>query len=132
MENILEVQKKAFLKEGPPSLEKRTDLLKRCVALIETHQDKIIKALNQDFQNRSVDEIKISEIDQTIRNILFTMKKLNKWMQPQRRFSSLGTDLLGAKSFFATITIRNRGYNCSLEFSCGFNFLSTCINFRCR
>ena len=98
MENILEVQKKAFLKEGPPSLEKRTDLLKRCVALIETHQDKIIKALNQDFQNRSVDEIKISEIDQTIRNILFTIKKLNKWMQPQRRFSSLGTDLLGAKS----------------------------------
>ena len=55
MENILEIQKKAFLKEGPPSLEKRTDLLKRCVALIETHQDKIIKALNQDFQNRSVD-----------------------------------------------------------------------------
>ena len=98
MENILEVQKKAFLKEGPPSLEKRTDLLKRCVALIETHQEKIIKALNQDFQNRSVDEIKISEIDQTIRNILFTIKKLNKWMQPQRRFSSLGTDLLGAKS----------------------------------
>ena len=45
MENILEIQKKAFLKEGPPSLEKRTDLLKRCVALIETHQEKIIKAI---------------------------------------------------------------------------------------
>ena len=74
MENILEIQKKAFLKEGPPSLEQRTDLLKRCVALIETYQDKIIDALNQDFQNRSVDEIKISEIDQTIRNILFTIK----------------------------------------------------------
>ena len=44
MENILEIQKKAFLKEGPPSLEQRTDLLKRCVALIETHQEKIIKA----------------------------------------------------------------------------------------
>ena len=26
MENILEVQKKAFLKEGPPSLEKRIEL----------------------------------------------------------------------------------------------------------
>ena len=99
MENILKIQKKAFLKEGPPSLEKRTDRLRRCIALIETHQDKIIKALNHDFQNRSVDEIKISEIDQTIRNILFTIRKLNKWTQPQRRFSSLGTDLLGAKSF---------------------------------
>ena len=42
MENILEIQKKAFLKEGPPSSEKRTDRLRRCVALIETHQDKII------------------------------------------------------------------------------------------
>ena len=98
MEKVLEIQKKAFLKEGPPSLEMRKDLLRRCATLIETHEKKIIKALNHDFQNRSVEEIKISEIDQTIRNILFTIRKLNKWMKPQRRLSSLGTDLLGAKS----------------------------------
>ena len=122
MEKILEVQKKAFLKEGPPSLEKRTDLLKRCVALIETHQDKIIKALNQDFQNRSVDEIKISEIDQTIRNILFTMKKLNKWMQPQRRFSSLGTDLLGAKSFLQPSPLGTVGIIAPWNFPVGLIF----------
>ena len=97
MEDILEIQKKAFLEEGPPSLTKRIDLLKRSIALIETNEEKIIEALNHDFKNRSVDEIKISEIDQTIRNLLFTIRKLNKWMQPQRRFSSLGTDLLGAK-----------------------------------
>ena len=122
MENILEVQKKAFLKEGPPSLEKRTDLLKRCVALIETHEEKIIKALNQDFQNRSVDEIKISEIDQTIRNILFTMKKLNKWMQPQRRFSSLGTDLLGAKSFLQPSPLGTVGIIAPWNFPVGLIF----------
>ena len=98
MEKVLEIQKKAFLKEGPPSLEMRKDLLRRCATLIETHEEKIIKALNHDFQNRSVEEIKISEIDQTIRNILFTIRNLNKWMKPQRRLSSLGTDLLGAKS----------------------------------
>ena len=122
MENILEVQKKAFLKEGPPSLEKRTDLLKRCVALIETHQEKIVKALNQDFQNRSVDEIKISEIDQTIRNILFTIKKLNKWMQPQRRFSSLGTDLLGAKSFLQPSPLGTVGIIAPWNFPVGLIF----------
>ncbi len=122
MENILEVQKKAFLKEGPPSIEKRTDLLKRCVALIETHQDKIIKALNQDFQNRSVDEIKISEIDQTVRNILFTIKKLNKWMQPQRRFSSLGTDLLGAKSFLQPSPLGTVGIIAPWNFPVGLIF----------
>ena len=122
MQNILEVQKKAFLKEGPPSLGKRTDLLKRCVALIETHQDKIIKALNQDFQNRSVDEIKISEIDQTVRNILFTIKKLNKWMQPQRRFSSLGTDLLGAKSFLQPSPLGTVGIIAPWNFPLGLIF----------
>ena len=122
MQNILEVQKKAFLKEGPPSLEKRTDLLKRCVALIETHQDKIIKALNQDFQNRSVDEIKISEIDQTVRNILFTIKKLNKWMQPQRRFSSLGTDILGAKSFLQPSPLGTVGIIAPWNFPVGLIF----------
>ena len=42
MEDILEIQKKAFLNEGPPSLTKRIDLLKRCIALIETHEEKII------------------------------------------------------------------------------------------
>ena len=122
MENILEIQKKAFLKEGPPSLEKRTDLLKRCVALIETYQDKIIEALNQDFQNRSVDEIKISEIDQTIRNILFTIKKLNKWMQPQRRFSSLGTDLIGAKSFLQPSPLGTVGLIAPWNFPVGLIF----------
>ena len=98
MERILEIQKKAFLKEGPPSLTTRKDLLRRCAALIETHENKIIRALNHDFQNRSIEEIKISEIDQTIRNILFTIRKLKKWMRPQRRLSSLGSDILGAKS----------------------------------
>ena len=122
MENILEIQKKAFLKEGPPSLEQRTDLLKRCIALIETHQEKIIKALNQDFQNRSVDEIKISEIDQTIRNIHFTIKKLNKWMQPQRRFSSLGTDLLGAKSFLQPSPLGTVGIIAPWNFPVGLIF----------
>ena len=122
MKNILEVQKIAFLKEGPPSLERRTDLLKRCVAIIETHQEKIIKALNQDFQNRSVDEIKISEIDQTVRNILFTIKKLNKWMQPQRRFSSLGTDLLGAKSFLQPSPLGTVGIIAPWNFPVGLIF----------
>ncbi len=77
MEKVLEIQKKAFLEEGPPSLEKRKDLLRRCAALIETHEKKIIKALNHDFQNRSIEEIKISEIDQTIMIAIYVTSILN-------------------------------------------------------
>ena len=122
MEKVLEIQKKAFLKEGPPSLEVRKDLLKRCIALIETHEEKIIKALNHDFQNRSKEEIKISEIDQTIRNILFTISMLNKWMQPQRRLSSLGTDLLGAKSFLKPTPLGTVGLITPWNFPVGLVF----------
>ncbi|MFL2801196.1 MAG: aldehyde dehydrogenase family protein [Paracoccaceae bacterium] len=122
MEKVLEIQKKAFLKEGPPSLKMRTDLLRRCAALIESHEQKIIKALNHDFQNRSIEEIKISEIDQTIRNILFTIKKLNKWMQPQRRLSSLGTDLLGAKSILKPTPLGTVGLISPWNFPVGLVF----------
>jgi len=122
MEKILEIQKKAFLKEGPPSLEMRKDLLRRCATLIETYEEKIIKALNHDFQNRSVEEIKISEIDQTIRNILFTIRKLNKWMKPQRRLSSLGTDLLGAKSFLKPTPLGTVGLITPWNFPVGLVF----------
>ena len=122
MEKVLEIQKKAFLKEGPPSLEMRKDLLRRCATLIETYEEKIIKALNHDFQNRSVEEIKISEIDQTIRNILFTIRKLNKWMKPQRRLSSLGTDLLGAKSFLKPTPLGTVGLITPWNFPVGLVF----------
>ena len=122
MEKVLEIQKKAFLEEGPPSLEKRKDLLRRCAALIETHEQKIIKALNHDFQNRSIEEIKISEIDQTIRNILFTIRKLKKWVQPQRRLSSLGTDLLGAKSYLKPTPLGTVGLIAPWNFPVGLVF----------
>jgi len=98
MEKILEIQKKAFRENGPPTYQSRIDKLRRCIALIESYQTKIIEALNQDFQNRSKFEIRISEIDQTIRNLLFTTKNLKNWMRPKKRMSSLGTSLLGAKS----------------------------------
>ena len=52
MEKVLEIQKKAFLKEGPPSLEIRKDLLKRCVALIETHDEKIIPTFKRIYHIR--------------------------------------------------------------------------------
>ena len=39
MKDILDLQKRNFIENGHPSLEHRLDRLKRCVALIETHDD---------------------------------------------------------------------------------------------
>ena len=46
MKDILDLQKRNFIENGHPSLEQRLDRLKRCVALIETHDDQIIESLN--------------------------------------------------------------------------------------
>ena len=98
MKEILEIQKKAFIQDGEPTFNQRKDRLERCIALIETHDEKIINALNEDFKNRSKGEILTSEISQSVRNLNFTIKRLKKWMRPQSRPSSFMANMLGSKS----------------------------------
>ena len=88
MLDTLNLQKKAFIENGQPSYNQRVDSLKRCIALLETHDDQIVQALNEDYKNRSESEIMTSEIIQSIRNLNFTIKNLKSWMKPSRRASS--------------------------------------------
>ena len=74
MKDILDLQKRNFIENGHPSLEQRLDRLKRCVALIETHDDQIIESLNADYKMRSKYEIITSEISQTLRTLNFSIK----------------------------------------------------------
>ena len=122
MREILEIQKQAFIKNGPPTYKERIDSLRRCIALIEAHEALLIETLNQDFSHRSKDEIKISEIDQTIRNLLFTIKNLKKWMKPKRRSPSLGTGLLGAKSIMNPTPLGTVGIIAPWNFPVGMVF----------
>ena len=98
MRETLDLQKKAFITNGQPSYNQRVDSLKRCIALLETHDEKIVEALNEDYKNRSETEIMTSEIVQSVRNLNFTIKNLKKWMKPSRRASSFMADMLGSKA----------------------------------
>ena len=122
MRETLELQKKAFIKDGPPTYNQRADSLKRCIALIETHDDQIIEALNQDYKNRSHHEIRTSEIDQSIRNFAFTLKNLKKWMKPSKRSSSFGTDLMGAKTIMKPMPLGSVGVIAPWNFPVGMVF----------
>lgn len=122
MKETLELQKKAFIRHGPPTYNQRVDSLKRCIALIETHDDKIIEALNQDYKNRSHQEIRTSEIDQSIRNFNFTLKNLKKWMKPSKRSSSFGTDLMGAKTIMKPMPLGSVGVIAPWNFPIGMVF----------
>ena len=47
MRHILEIQKKAFIENGQPTYNQRLDSLKRCIALLETHDEQIVETLNE-------------------------------------------------------------------------------------
>ena len=122
MKEILEIQKKAFIQDGEPTFNQRKDRLERCIALIETHDEKIINALNEDFKNRSKGEILTSEISQSVRNLNFTIKRLKKWMRPQSRPSSFMANMLGSKSILKPSPLGTVGVIAPWNFPVGMIF----------
>ena len=125
MRETLELQKKAFIENGQPTYNQRVDSLKRCIALLETHDVQIVEALNEDYKNRSETEIMTSEVIQSIRNLNFTIKNLKKWMKPSRRPSSFMADLLGSKALMQPSPLGTVGIIAPWNFPIGMVFYPT-------
>ena len=125
MKDILDLQKQNFIENGHPSLEQRLDRLKRCVALIETHDDQIIESLNADYKMRSKYEIITSEISQTLRTLNFSIKNTKKWMKAIKRPSEYGAGFLGAKSYMIPSPLGSVGVIAPWNFPVGMVFYPT-------
>ena len=122
MRHILEIQKKAFIENGQPTYNQRLDSLKRCIALLETHDEQIVETLNEDFKNRSHHEIMTSEVVQSIRNLNFTIKNLKKWMKPMRRTPSFMAGMLGSKAYVEPSPLGSVGIIAPWNFPVGMVF----------
>ena len=122
MKHILEIQKKAFIENGQPTYNQRLDSLKRCIALLETHDEQIVETLNEDFKNRSHQEIMTSEVVQSIRNLNFTIKNLKKWMKPMRRTPSFMAGMLGSKAYVEPSPLGSVGIIAPWNFPVGMVF----------
>ena len=122
MRHILEIQKKAFIENGQPTYNQRLDSLKRCIALLETHDEQIVETLNEDFKNRSHQEIMTSEVIQSIRNLNFTIKNLKKWMKPMRRTPSFMAGMLGSKAYLEPSPLGSVGIIAPWNFPVGMVF----------
>ena len=98
LNEILEKQKKAHLREGPLSVEARKEWIDRCIALLIKYQNEIAEAISEDFGHRSTESSLLADVAGSIGSLKSAKENIKKWVKPEKRKvtpSILG--LLGAK-----------------------------------
>jgi aldehyde dehydrogenase (NAD+) len=81
----LDAQKAAFLRDGPPTLKQRKELLLKLKAAILARLPEIERALSEDFGHRSPHETALMEVLSVIQGINYQCRNLRRWMRRERR-----------------------------------------------
>jgi coniferyl-aldehyde dehydrogenase len=82
---LLEKQRAAFLREGPPTRNQRLADLVKLKELILTRRDALTQAVIADFGHRAPYETTIMEIVPIVQGIDYLCRRLKRWMRPRRR-----------------------------------------------
>ena len=99
MDEVLNLQREHFLKEGPPSYELRIDRLNRVKDIVIQNKERITEALNTDFGTRSRSQSLISDVYAVLPPFTYAIKHLKSWMKDEKRKSNFPFGLMGAKSY---------------------------------
>src|SRR3974377_2561893 len=89
LSSILEHQREAFLRDGPPSLEQRRADLTKPKQAIKDSADRIADVISTDFGSRSRQESLLAEILVVCASIRHALRHLPNWMRPKRVSVSL-------------------------------------------
>jgi coniferyl-aldehyde dehydrogenase len=82
---MLDRQRAAFLREGPPSAAQRKELLGRLRQTLIDRQEDVATAVDHDFGHRSRHETLMAETFVTVASIKYMIRHLSSWMKPERR-----------------------------------------------
>jgi len=97
MQVLLDVQKRAQLRRGPPDAQLRKDRLTRCIDLLLTQQNELVAAIQADFGVRSADMTRLTDIAGAIGPLKYARANLDAWMKPRsRKVSPAALSVLGA------------------------------------
>lgn len=88
LSRLLDRQRAAFLRAGPPELAQRRAALRRLKAEILRRRTEITRALKTDFGQRSEQESAIVELIPLVQSITYLIRHVGHWMQPERRHVS--------------------------------------------
>jgi coniferyl-aldehyde dehydrogenase len=84
MRSVLDGQRRAFLKNGPPSADVRIDRIDRVIDLIVSNADELVDALVSDYGHRSRAQSTLSDVVGPLPGIKHTRKQVRSWMKPTR------------------------------------------------
>ncbi|MFN3959395.1 MAG: coniferyl aldehyde dehydrogenase [Parvularculaceae bacterium] len=83
IERVFTLQHQAFANEPYPSMETRRARLDALIRLVEANEDRIIKAVNDDFSCRSRHETLVAEVIVSVSAAKMAQAHLAKWMRPR-------------------------------------------------
>ncbi len=95
---LLQTQRAAHAADPFPTAEQRIDRLRRLLAALESHEQRIVEALNADFGYRSPHQTWFAEVVTTAKPLRLAIAQLRRWMRPERRSPGLPFNLLGARA----------------------------------
>ncbi len=85
IQHLLEAQRDAFLRDGPPSAAQRRGDLDTLRKAIVAHRDEIAAAIGKDFGHRSRQETFALELAPLVEGIRYLRHNVARFMRPQRR-----------------------------------------------
>jgi len=83
LRRVFALQKAAFAADPAPSRETRLARLAALQRAVEKNEQRIVKAISDDFGNRPVAETVLAEIIVTVSSIRHARKNLARWMRPR-------------------------------------------------
>lgn len=82
---VLELQREAFNATPYPSVAERKSNLTALKKVLLANQEQLVQAMSDDFGHRSKDDSKIGDILTSISAINYSVKRLKRWMKPERK-----------------------------------------------
>lgn len=86
---IFNSQHQASRQQNIFTLEQRQQFLKKLLQVVLKYRHALAEAIAADFGHRSANETDILELVPALENIRYTLKKLPKWVAPQKRETSI-------------------------------------------
>jgi len=83
--DLLEKQRRAYVQDGPPSLEQRRADLKALRSVVIRYRSRIEQAVDADFGGRSPNETALLDIVGVVQAIDYLDRNLKRFMKPERR-----------------------------------------------